>query len=259
MSAKDFLLQQPLIDVLGPAARQESRRKFQRSFLTALAVAGFLHFAFIFSSMGIQAFLNRQKEAQATKTVKLVPFRDISAPPSLEAKPPAPPQFSFKAPEFKAPPSGIPVPVPKEEAPVTTIASQEQNPFATAEGDTGLGSDLSAGVPWGVEGGGDIQIEEELPSPEDFVPVEQQPVLVEKPPPIYPELAQMSKIEGTVIVRVLVGKDGKVKDAILGKGVNDMLDDAAIDAAKHYVFQPAMQNKKPVAVWVAIPFKFSLY
>jgi protein TonB len=83
--------------------------------------------------------------------------------------------------------------------------------------------------------------------------------LVEKPPPIYPELAQMSKIEGTVIVRVLVGKDGKVKDAILGKGVNDMLDDAAIDAAKHYVFQPAMQNKKPVAVWVAIPFKFSLY
>jgi protein TonB len=203
--------------------------------------------------------MNRQKEAQATKTVKLVPYRDISAPPSLEAKPPAPPQFSFKAPEFKAPPSGIPVPVPKEEAPVTTIASQEQNPFASAEGDTGLGSDLSAGVPWGVEGGGDVVIEEELPSPEDFVPVEQQPELVEKPPPVYPELAQMSKIEGTVIVRVLVGKDGKVKDAILGKGVNDMLDQAAIDAAKNYVFKPAMQNKKPVAVWVAIPFKFSLY
>jgi TonB family protein len=259
VSVKDYFLQQPLIDVLGPEARQESRRKFQRSFLIALLVAGFLHFAFIFSSMGVQAFMNRQKEAQATKTVKLVPYRDISAPPSLEAKPPAPPQFSFKAPEFKAPPSGIPVPVPKEEAPVTTIASQEQNPFASAEGDTGLGSDLSAGVPWGVEGGGDVVIEEELPSPEDFVPVEQQPELVEKPPPVYPELAQMSKIEGTVIVRVLVGKDGKVKDAILGKGVNDMLDQAAIDAAKNYVFKPAMQNKKPVAVWVAIPFKFSLY
>jgi periplasmic protein TonB len=260
VSVKGYLLQAPLIDDLGPQNRRDARRRFQRTFLTALAISGALIFSCIFSSMGVQAFLNRQRESQATKTVKLVPFRDISAPPSLEAKPPAPPQFAFKAPEFKAPPSGIPVPVPKEEAPATTIASQEQNPFASAAGDTGLGSDMSAGVPWGTEGGEGVQIDDDaLPAPGDFVAVEQQPVLVEKPPPVYPELAQMSKIEGTVIVRVLVGKDGKVKDAILGKGVNDMLDQAAIDAAKHYVFQPAMQNKKPVAVWVAIPFKFSLY
>ena len=260
MSVKGYVLQPPLIDELGPVERRDARRRFQRTFLLALLIAGGVIFSFIFTSMAVQAIMARQKEAQATRTVKLVPFRDISAPPSLEAKPPAPPAFSFKAPEFKAPPSGIPVPVPKEEATVTTVASQEQNPFASAEGDTGLGSDLSAGVPWGTEGGGDLVIEEEvMPAPGDFVAVEQQPVLVEKPPPVYPELAQMSKIEGTVIVRCLVGKDGKVKDAILGKGVNDMLDQAAIEAAKHYVFQPAMQNKKPVAVWVAIPFKFSLY
>ncbi len=203
----------------------EARRKFQRYFFTALLIAATLHFAVIFGGIGVQAFMNRKKAEEATRQVKLVPYRDISAPPSLDAKPPEPPKFAFKAPEFKAPPSGIPVPVPKEEAVKTTIASQEQNPFASAQGDTGLGSDLSAGVPWGVEGGGDLVIEEDvLPNPDDFVAVEQQPVLVEKPPPVYPELAQMAKIEGTVIVRVLVGKDGKVKDAILGKGVNDILD-----------------------------------
>jgi protein TonB len=148
----------------------------------------------------------------------------------------------------------------QEEAEVTTIASQAQIPFAGTEGDTGLGSDLSEGVPWGEEGGGDLVIqEEELPSPDEFVPYEDQPVLVERPAPVYPELAQMAKIEGTVIVKVLVGKDGKVKDAIIGKGVNGILDQAALDAAKNAVFRPAMQNKKPVAVWVAIPFKFQLY
>jgi periplasmic protein TonB len=260
VSVKGFILQHPVIDELGPVPRQEARRKFQRYFFTALLIAATLHFAVIFGGIGVQAFMNRKKAEEATRQVKLVPYRDISAPPSLDAKPPEPPKFAFKAPEFKAPPSGIPVPVPKEEAVKTTIASQEQNPFASAQGDTGLGSDLSAGVPWGVEGGGDLVIEEEvLPNPDDFVAVEQQPVLVEKPPPVYPELAQMAKIEGTVIVRVLVGKDGKVKDAILGKGVNDILDQSALAAARNYVFQPAMQNKKPVAVWVAIPFKFSLY
>jgi TonB family protein len=60
-------------------------------------------------------------------------------------------------------------------------------------------------------------------------------------------------------VRVLVGRDGKVKDTVLGKAVNGILDEAALEAAKHYVFKPAMQNKKPVAVWVAIPFNFKLY
>ena len=36
-----------------------------------------------------------------------------------------------------------------------------------------------------------------------------------------------------------------------------MLDAAAIAAVKQWVFKPALSNNKPVAVWVAVPVKFS--
>jgi TonB family protein len=37
-----------------------------------------------------------------------------------------------------------------------------------------------------------------------------------------------------------------------------MLNDAAVNAVKQWVFKPALSNNKPVAVWVAVPVRFSL-
>lgn len=37
-----------------------------------------------------------------------------------------------------------------------------------------------------------------------------------------------------------------------------MLNDAAVRAARQWVFTPAFANDQPVAVWVAVPFNFSL-
>ena len=44
-----------------------------------------------------------------------------------------------------------------------------------------------------------------------------------------------------------------------GHDVSALIDAAARLLHRNYVVQPAMQNQKPVAVWVASPFKFSLY
>jgi TonB family protein len=38
-----------------------------------------------------------------------------------------------------------------------------------------------------------------------------------------------------------------------------MLDAAAEDAVREWVFAPALANGEPVAVWVGIPVKFSLH
>jgi protein TonB len=261
VSIQGYLYQHTVIEELGDPNRRFVRRRYQRYMMTALIVAGSIHLGAMLTGWGVHAFMNRQREAARARSVRLVPYREIAAPPSLEAQPAEAPKFAVKAPEFRAPPAGIPIPVPEEQAPLaTTIASQKQLPFAGTEGDTGLGDEFDGGVPWGMEGGGDFAIEQDvLPGLNDFVPVEEQPVLVEKEVPPYPELARLAKIEGTVIVRVLVGKDGKVKDAVLGKSVNGILDEAAMDAARRCVFKPAMQNKKPVAVWVAIPFAFKLH
>ena len=76
-------------------------------------------------------------------------------------------------------------------------------------------------------------------------------------PPEYPDIARQSGIEGTVQLQALVGKDGKVKDVKVMKGI-PVLDDAAVTAVKQWVFKPALTNNKPVAVWVAVPVRFSL-
>jgi TonB family protein len=70
-------------------------------------------------------------------------------------------------------------------------------------------------------------------------------------------MARSAEVEGTVVVRALVGKDGKVANAIISEGI-PMLNDAAITAVKKAVFKPALQQHKPVAVWVQIPLRFSL-
>ena len=73
--------------------------------------------------------------------------------------------------------------------------------------------------------------------------------------PTYPEFAREAQIQGKVTLHVLVGKDGRVKNVKVIKGVTG-LNEAAVDAIKKWVFKPALSNNKPVAVWVEVPMDF---
>jgi TonB family protein len=98
----------------------------------------------------------------------------------------------------------------------------------------------------------------DYPSPDLFIAVEKQPELIAMPAPVYPELAREAGVEGEVLVRVLVDRDGFVKKAEVVQSVLG-LDEAALDAAAQAVFRPALQQQQPVAVWVAIPIVFRLH
>jgi protein TonB len=77
--------------------------------------------------------------------------------------------------------------------------------------------------------------------------------------PQYPEIARRSALEGTVIVKVLVGPDGLVKDAQVLQGVHPLLDREAIAAARKCTFIPGKQRDIPVKAWMALPFNFRLH
>jgi len=98
---------------------------------------------------------------------------------------------------------------------------------------------------------------EELPKPEQFVAYEEAPDLLRMDAPVYPPLAREAGIEGTVLLRVLVSKEGKVLNVIVLSG-NPMLAESARTAAFTAHFRPAMQQHKPVPVWVQLPVVFSL-
>jgi len=91
-----------------------------------------------------------------------------------------------------------------------------------------------------------------------FIEVDKAPVLKAQKKPAYPELAKLSGIQGTVYLKLLIDENGNVEKAKVEQGVKDMLDNAALEAAKESKFSPALLNNKPVKVWVILPIAFKL-
>jgi TonB family protein len=91
----------------------------------------------------------------------------------------------------------------------------------------------------------------------DYVYVEELPEVVERQTPHYPDQARASNVSGTVLVQALIGSNGEVKSTAIVESI-PLLDPAAVQAVERWRFRPAMSNGKPVAVWVAVPVKFSL-
>jgi protein TonB len=195
-------------------------------------------------SFGTSAFLRSRPHETS---VIVVPYRELEAPPPLTDAAP-PPQVQIQVPV--APPTvGVAVPVPDAEAPPEqTIASQEE---------------ISAITPGVATDGGDQMVvappeDEGLPRFGEYVYVEELPEAITKAAPEYPDLAREAGVDGTVMVQALVGKDGQVKDTRVVKSI-PMLDASAVAAVKKWVFKPALSNNKPVAVWVAVPVRFTLH
>lgn len=73
----------------------------------------------------------------------------------------------------------------------------------------------------------------------------------------YPEAARSLGATGKVVVRVMVGTDGKVKSAIVISSFgNPACEEAALAAARQWEFDPAKKDGVPFEQNMAIPFTF---
>ena len=75
--------------------------------------------------------------------------------------------------------------------------------------------------------------------------------------PVYPDSARAAGVEGTVIVKALIGSDGRVMHAEIETGVPG-LDAAALTAVRQWRFKPGTENGRPRAMSVGIPVSFHL-
>jgi protein TonB len=103
----------------------------------------------------------------------------------------------------------------------------------------------------------EIDLEEEEDEIVELWKVEKQPVATKKVTPEYPEIALKANITGKVFVYALVNKEGKVERVGDIKGP-EVFHEAARAAALQWEFEPAIQNDRPVKVWVSLPFTFTL-
>jgi protein TonB len=81
--------------------------------------------------------------------------------------------------------------------------------------------------------------------------------LLYQPKPIYPQLAIMARIQGTVVLQAIIGIDGTVKDLKVLSS-HPLLVRAAIDAVKAWRYQPTLLNTEPVEVLTEIDVNFRL-
>ncbi|MBT3361045.1 MAG: TonB family protein [Rhodospirillales bacterium] len=80
------------------------------------------------------------------------------------------------------------------------------------------------------------------------------------PLPRYPKIARRRGLEGRVIVRVVVGVDGKARSLrIASSSAHRMLDEAALKALQKWRFEPARRAGIPVEAPVEIPIAFRLH
>ncbi|MFB3916728.1 MAG: energy transducer TonB [Terriglobales bacterium] len=117
---------------------------------------------------------------------------------------------------------------------------------------TGVGSGRGPGVGpgWGGGiGGGPYRVGGGISAPRALY----------SPDPEYSEEARKAKYQGTVVLYVVVGPDGRTHDIRVQRSLGMGLDEKAVEAVRTWKFEPSRKDGQPVAVAIAVEVNFRLY
>jgi periplasmic protein TonB len=117
-------------------------------------------------------------------------------------------------------------------------------------GGVGSGSGPGVGPGWGGGiGGGVYRVGGGVTAPR----------LIYGPEPEFSEEARKAKYQGTVVLWLVVGPDGRTHDIRVQQSLGMGLDEKAIEAILLWTFEPGRKNGIPVAVQVDVEINFRLY
>jgi TonB family protein len=83
-----------------------------------------------------------------------------------------------------------------------------------------------------------------------------RPELISQIRPEYPPAAREANVRGTVILEVVIDREGCVRKASVLKGLPFKLEDAAVAAVRYWSFEPATLAGRPVKVYYVLTVKF---
>lgn len=184
----------------------------------------------------------------------------------VEPAPPPPPPLGAPANAPSAPVVSQPAELQKPRRLVapqnrTRVAAPSPAPEALPRGEpeASVGG-VVGGVTGGEVGGqlgGVVGGHGDAPIPADQV--ERPPVIIARVLPVYPPAARARNLEGRVVLRAVVGRDGRVEEAITVAESAAMFDASAIAALRQWRFQPGRdRDGKPVRVLIEVPIRFQL-
>ncbi len=95
-------------------------------------------------------------------------------------------------------------------------------------------------------------------SPEEPPPLVKEPALVTFVDAPYPEAAQAAGLEGKVLLAIEIDATGKVAAVTVERAAGYGFDEAAVEAAKQFIFSPAEDTTGPVPVIIEFEYGFVL-
>jgi protein TonB len=179
----------------------------------------------------------------------------IQVSPVRPPQPPAPPRQSTDRIVRNLTADAAPVEVPNAIGPDSGL----DRPIE----DVAFGDDV--GTIGGVDVGERLAIVDPVPPPPPPAPkapmrvggLISQPQKVRAVAPVYPAIARAARIEGMVILDAVIGTDGRVSQVRLLRSI-PLLDQAAMDAVRQWVFTPTLLNGEPVPVVMTVTVAFTL-
>jgi len=85
------------------------------------------------------------------------------------------------------------------------------------------------------------------------------PHAIYSPNPEYSEQARKKKINGTIVLSLTVGVDGRAHDIRVEKGLGYGLDEKAVEAVNRWKFEPALKEGQPFEKEIKVEVNFHLY
>jgi protein TonB len=125
----------------------------------------------------------------------------------------------------------------------------------------GMPGGVEGGVPGGVVGGLVGGLPDAPPAPPAH-PLRagldvREPRKVKDVKPVYPNLAVMSRVQGVVVLDCQIDPRGRVVDVKVLRG-NVVLNEAAVEAVRQWVYTPTLVNGVPVSVTMTVTLTFQL-
>jgi TonB family protein len=84
-----------------------------------------------------------------------------------------------------------------------------------------------------------------------------EPRKVKHVSPVYPDIARQARVQGVVILECTIGSDGRIEQVTVLRGV-PLLEAAAVDAVKQWVYAPTLVNGVPARVIMTVTVNFKL-
>lgn len=85
------------------------------------------------------------------------------------------------------------------------------------------------------------------------------PIYDNNPSPEYPLIARRRGFQGTVVLEVMVDRNGRVGDLKVFKSSGyKVLDRAALASVREWMFKPAIKGNEKIEMWVRVPVCFQL-